>query len=249
MFDSHFYFANLRNLTVAFGNLFNEIEIQRRNDTDVLKKFTVPLAYAPREDYLVKLKEDLTKSEGPSFAITLPRMSFEMMSLSYDSTRKINTLRYEKREEDISDNYLRQFSPVPYIVNFDLNLYSEYIDDALQVLEQILPYFSPNVNLIIEDIALMDINKSVSVKLNSVDTPIESAVDIGDGRTIIWTLSFSCDAWLYPPIKSKPIIKRVIENVYANNDDIIDQIITTEVEPIDAKYDDDWTIKRTIEER
>lgn len=248
MFGTYFYFANLRNLTAVFGDLFNDVNIQRRDIEDnLIKTFQVPLSYAPRNDYFVRLQEEADRAEGPAFQITLPRMSYEMVGMTYDTTRKLNTLRYQKKEDsDNLSHYYKQFTPVPWTINYDLHIYSQYIDDALQVLEQIVPYFSPTVSVTVKDVELMDKHKDIKINLDSVGTPIESEGPIGEGRTIIWTLSFSAAAWLYPPIKSVPIIKKVIENIQANSDEVPDQIITTEVDPLTANYLDPWTIKKTI---
>lgn len=247
----HFYFGSLRKLTAAFGNMFNEIQIQRLAEDDTPGKiFTVPLAYAPRRSFLVKLREDMARS-GPNIATTLPRMSFEMIGMAYDPDRQLNPKQRQiSPSVNDPDQFLSQFTPAPITVNFDLNLYSMNIDDNLQILEQIVPYFTPSVNLKLNEIEELGMKKDVEITLDGISTDVQYEGVIGDDREVIWTLSFTAASYVWPPITNSAIIKRVIATLYNDhlNPPPADAVITVEVDPFDADETDPWTVKTTVVE-
>ena len=247
MHGTYFYFASLRKLTAAFGNMFNEIQIQRSNG----KVFTVPLAYAPRRGFLLRLREDAARNEGPNIAITLPRMSFEMTGLSYDADRQLNPLQKQIGESASNvGQMITQFTPAPYIVNFDLHLYSLNIDDNLQIMEQIVPYFTPSVNLTLNEIEELGMKKDVEITLDDVSTDVTHEGILGDDREVFWTLSFSAASYIWPPTSDTGLIKKVISTFYNDHLDPppVDAIVTVEVDPITANEDDVWTVKTTVDE-
>lgn len=254
MYGNYFYFASLRKLTAAFGSMFNNIQIQRmKNSTEVDKIFKVPIAYAPRRNYLVKLNEELARSAetNVNVGITLPRMSFEMNGMEYDADRQLNPLHKQRGDSATSTDVMTsQFSPAPFNVGFSLSIYAMNIDDVLQVVEQIVPYFTPSVHITLNEITALNMKKDVEVLLNGVDTTVEYDGLIGDDRTIVWTLDFTCGAHVWPPTNDDVIIKKVITSIYDANPEEprLDVIITEEVNPPEAGKDDDWTIFETIEE-
>jgi hypothetical protein len=254
MYGNYFYFASLRKLTAAFGNMFNEIQITRKNADDTTNKiFKVPLAFGPRRNYLVKLRESIARAEGTgaNIGITLPRMSFEMNGMTYDPERQLNPL-HKQRGNTIADpnKMISQFSPAPYNVGFSLSIYAMNIDDVLQVVEQIVPYFTPSVHITLNEIPVLGMKKDVEILLDGVQTQIDYDGLIGDDRTIVWTLDFTCGAHLWPPTTDDVIIKKVITSIYDENPETprLDTIITEEVTPATAGKDDPWTITETIEE-
>jgi hypothetical protein len=232
--------------------MFNELQIQRLNDDDTVNKIiNVPLAYGPRRGFLVKLREDIKRADGPNIAITLPRMSFEMTGLSYDSDRQTNPLgKHAKAHTTDSDLMKTQFAPVPFAVQFDLSIYSQNIDDSLQIVEQILPYFAPSVNITLNEIAELGMKKDIEVTMDAPNLSIDDEGIIGDGRTTIWSLPFTCNGYIWPPITDSGVIKTVIANLY--NDTAtppnLDAIITLYVDPLTAKITDDWVATEVIVE-
>jgi hypothetical protein len=252
MHGTYFYFASLRKLTAAFGNMFNELQIQRLNEDDTVNKIiNVPLAYGPRRGFLVKLREDIARSEGPNIAITLPRMSFEMVSLAYDADRQTNPLGKQSKAHTTDSDLMRmQFAPVPLQVQFDLSIYSQNIDDSLQIMEQILPYFAPSVNLTLNEIAELGMKKDVQVTMDAPSLNVDDEGIIGDGRTIIWSLPFTCTAYCWPPISDQGVIKTTISNLYndTSSPENLDAIITVYVDPITAKISDAWVATEEIVE-
>ena len=146
MLGQQFYHETIRNIVVAFGTLFNDIQLVRKdNSGTITQTMKVPLAYGPREKFLVRLREDadLTKQ----VAITLPRIGFEIKNLSYDASRKMSRVQRFKKVKGANTKQLdTQYMPVPYNLEFQLYILAKQSDDALQIVEQILPYFQPDMH-------------------------------------------------------------------------------------------------------
>ena len=168
MLGQQFYHETIRKIVVAFGTMFNNIQLVRKdNDGNIVQAMKVPLAYGPRQKFLVRLREDpdLTKQ----VAITLPRIGFEIQNLSYDPTRKLNRVQKFKKTKSSKSNALDvQYMPVPYNLEFELYILSKNSDDALQIVEQILPYFQPDYTLTVNDMADMGIKRDVPIVLNGI---------------------------------------------------------------------------------
>ena len=149
MLGTQFYHETIRKVIIAFGTLFNDISLVRKdNNGTITQTMKVPLAYGPREKFLVRLREDadLTKQ----VAITLPRIGFEIQNLSYDSVRKLSRVQKFKKVKGTETKQLdTQYMPVPYNLDIELYVMAKQSDDALQVVEQILPYFQPDYTLTI----------------------------------------------------------------------------------------------------
>ena len=147
MLGQQFYHETIRKVVVAFGTMFNNIQLVRKdNSGNIIQTMKVPLAYGPRDKYLTRLDDDadLTKS----VAVTLPRIGFEINNLTYDPTRKLNRVqKFKKVKGDKNDQLDTQYMPVPYNLEFTLYIMAKQSEDALQVVEQILPYFQPVILL------------------------------------------------------------------------------------------------------
>ena len=163
MLGQQFYHETIRKVIIAFGTLFNDIQLVRKdNDGNIIQTMKVPLAYGPREKFLVRLREDadLTKQ----VAITLPRIGFEIQNLSYDSVRKLSRVQKFKKVKGSNTKQLdTQYMPVPYNLDIELYVMAKQSDDALQVVEQILPYFQPDYTLTINDMSDIVIKKYVPI--------------------------------------------------------------------------------------
>ena len=168
MLGQQFYHETIRKVIVSFGTMFNDIQLVRKDNSGVItQSMKVPLAYGPREKFLVRLREDadLTKQ----VAITLPRIGFEIKNLSYDSGRKLNRVQQFKKVKGSETKQLdAQYMPVPYNLELELYVMAKQSDDALQIVEQILPYFQPDYTLTINDMADMGIKRDVPIVLNSI---------------------------------------------------------------------------------
>ena len=250
MLGTYYYHEIIRRTIVAFGTLFNNIHIQHKdNDGNVVDDIKVPLAYAPMQKFLAKIQQQADLSKP--VAITLPRMSFEMTSLSYDPTRKTTATKTFKAVTGSGD--IRQvYHPVPYNIGFQLALYCKLNEDALQVTEQILPYFQPSFNLTVDLVSSIGEKKDIPVVLNSVNMQDDYEGDFSSRRSLIYTFDFTAKTYLFGPIadSSEGLIRKVQVDYYTNTDQTIakrEQRYTAVPDPIDADPGDDFGFSETIE--
>ena len=222
MFGQHFYHKSIRNTVIAFGTIFNNINIRRLDSSgNPLQKIRVPLSYAPKEKFIARLDQNanLTGSES-SVAITLPRMSFDVNSYSYDPSRKLNKnqkVSVAKNATGDEKKLYTQHSPVPYDVGFELNVFTATSDDGLQIIEQILPYFQPDYTVtMIIDKDFMDTKRDIPFVLESVDYEDSYTGALTERRRIIYTLKFTAKIYLYGPIGSSAIIRKSSVDLYDN---------------------------------
>jgi hypothetical protein len=160
----------IRKLVVGFGNLFDSITLYRfKPDLTESERFIVPIAYASKERYVMRLEEDLNLDK--KVQLTLPRMSFEMAGLSYDSSRKQNT-NIKNFAGTPPSGVLSQYNPVPYNFDFNLYIYVRNIEDGTQIIEHILPFFTPDYTIKLNLIPEMGIVKEVPIILNSTSHEI-----------------------------------------------------------------------------
>ena len=205
------YHRVIRKLVIGFGNLFNEITLVRYNpDNSEAERFLIPIAYASKEKYVMRLEEDLTLDK--KVQLTLPRFSFEMMGLRYDSARKHNT--NIKNFAYGPSGVIGQYNPVPYDFDFNLYLYVRNIEDATQVLEHIIPYFTPDYTIKMNLIPEMGIVKEVPIILNTAthDIQYEGNRD-SDPRLIIWTLNFTVKGFIFGKTSNPKTITHSITNI------------------------------------
>jgi hypothetical protein len=185
----------IRKLVVGFGNLFNDITLVRYNgDNSEAERFVVPIAYAAKEIYVQRLESDPYLDKKVS--ITLPRMSFEMNGLQYDATRKQNT--NIKNAASTGSGVKSQYNPVPYNFDFSLYLYVRNIEDGTQIIEHILPYFTPDYTIKLNLVPEMGIIKEVPVILNDTQYEVIYEGDrFSETRMIVWTLNFTVKGFVY----------------------------------------------------
>lgn len=213
MFGTHFYHQLTRKMVVIFGNLFNNIELVKTNSTNSteIERIKVPIKYGQKEKYVVRLEEDPTLNRETQ--ITLPVMSFEITSISYDESRKLNTLHKSARA-NTSTAYATQYMGVPYNIGFDLNIYARNIEDANQIVEQILPYFTPSYTVTVSVIPELSFTKDIPIVLNSVNSTVQHEGNYDTVRYVNWTLSFTMKTHYFGPVQSSKIIRKVITNIY-----------------------------------
>ena len=208
------YHKVIRKFVVGFGNLFDDITLTRYNpDGSEQQNQKVPLAYASKERYVMRLQND--PGLDKKVQITLPRMSFEMNGMTYDSSRKQNTNIKNYAKSNNADTVLSQYNPVPYDFDFSLYLYVRNIEDGTQIIEHILPFFTPDYTIRLNLIPEMGIVKEVPVLLKSTNYEINYEGDRDhETRTIIWTLNFTVKGFVFGAVSEPKIIKTTFTNVF-----------------------------------
>ena len=248
MLGQQFYHETTRKVVVAFGTLFNGITLVRKDNSGTIQQsMKVPLAYGPRQKYLVRLADDPDLSK--STAVTLPRIGFEIAGISYDPARKLQRVQKFKKVKGAKASQLdTQFMPVPYNIDFELYILSKQSDDALQIVEQILPYFQPDYTVTINDNTDMGIKRDVPVVLNSIAYEDDYQGDFASRRAIIYTLSFTAKFYLYGPVTSSKVIKTVQVDQYTDMPDQSpkrEQRYSVTPNPTTADADDDFGFSET----
>ena len=209
MLGTYSYHEIFRKTVVAFGTMFNNIELRRANE--VMK---VPLAYGPKQKFLARL-DQMPDPTNKRVQITLPRISFEMNGITYDSSRKVSPTQKIKIASTTTKNK-NAFMPVPYNVGFELAIIAKNQEDGLQIIEQILPYFQPHYNLSIKLLTTVNEVKDVPVTLNSVDYEDDYEGEFTQRRAIIWTLQFTAKTYLYGPVTDSKVIRKAITDYYTD---------------------------------
>jgi len=245
MLGQQFYHETMRKIVVSFGTLFNNIQIVRKNSAGaIVQSMKVPLAYGPQQKFLARLNSD--PALASKVAVTLPRLGFEMNGITYDPSRKLNRVqkfRKVKKSADNADKLDTQFMPVPYNIAFTLYAMAKNSDDALQIVEQILPYFQPDYTLTINDMADMGIKRDVPIILNDVSYEDNYQGDFTERRAIIYTMTFTAKFYLYGPVTSSSVIKTVQVDQYTDMPDQSpkrEQRYTVTPSPASADADDDF---------
>jgi hypothetical protein len=216
------YNRSIRQLTIAFGSLFNNITLVRYNpDQSEQERFIVPIGYSSKERYVMRLQSDPDLDK--KVQITLPRFSYEMNNMSYDSTRKQNTSNRTYYNSNSGVN--GQYNPVPYDFDFSLYLYTRNIEDGNQIIEHITSYFTPDFTIKVDMVPLMGIVKEIPIILNSIDYEVDYEGDReNETRYVIWTLKFKVKGYIFGGIANKiGLIKTSITNLYQSvpNNDVV----------------------------
>lgn len=244
MMGGHFYHRRVRSCVALFGSMFDNINILRTNSAGkVLSQVKVPLSYAPSRSFIERL-EEMSQGEQAErrVALKLPRMSFEIVSIAYDSQRQLPKLNHFT-VSDGNDRADKYYVGVPYTLSFQLSIYARSQDDALQVVEQILPYFAPQYTLSVKPFAdLPDIKEDVPVSLTSVDFQDDFEGPVEQRRTIIYNLTFDMRVNFYGPENTAPIIREVNTNLNLIDNDgsgFVENIQITP-NPINVSPDSDY---------
>ena len=248
--NRQFYHETVRNIIVGFGTLFNDIHVVRKNNSGVVtQSMKVPLAYGPKQKWLARLDQDAGLDS--KVAITLPRMGFEIQNLTYDPARKLNRVQKFKKVKSSASNSNKldtQFMPVPYNLNIQLYAMAKNSDDALQMVEQILPYFQPDYTLTIKDMPEMGVARDIPIVLNSINYEDSYQGDYTERRAIMYTLDFTTKFYLYGPVTSSKVIKTVQVDQYTDLPDVSptrEQRYTATPNPTSADADDDFGFNET----
>ena len=217
MLGTYYYHEIIRKTIIAFGTLFNTIDIKhKKQDGSAYSTTRVPIAYGPREKFLARLeqKPDLRSR----VAITLPRLAFELTSIQYDNERKVSTMQTFKTLTSGTKKARRVYMPVPYNLGFRLNVMTEFNEDSLQIVEQILPVFQPSFNLTIDLVEAIGEKRDVPMILENVtfDDNYESGME--EKRVITHTLEFTAKTYLFGNVPSAGtgLIKKVQIDKYTD---------------------------------
>lgn len=247
MFGNHFYHNSIRRTVAVFGTLFNDINVLRRGaDGSASNIVKVPLAYGPKQKFLARLDQGINLDD-PKIALKLPRMSFELTSMTYDTNTKLQKGIRQKIPGTDPTKQSSVLGPVGYRLGIELSIIAKNQDDALQILEQIVPYFQPDYTVTV---------KEVNGNFKSDQPYVLSAINITDDyegdfttrRAIVYTLSFDTKVNFYGPTEAKGIIRQV--NVdYNNINNVTSKPIERQVASIDpttAQETDVHTVVNTI---
>lgn len=216
MLGTYHYNQIIRKCVVGFGTLFNNIEIRKYNeDGTVYQRMKVPLAYGPRQKFLARLTEQ--PDLGRPNAITLPRISFEMNGISYDPSRKQSPVQFCLTNAD-GEGIRKTYVPVPYDIDFELNILAKTQDDALQITEQILPFFQPSFNLSVELVKEANIVRDVPIVMKNIIFNDSYEGDFDTRRSLVYTLTFTMKTYIYGPTTDTGLIKKAIAKQYTTTD-------------------------------
>ncbi len=233
--NTHFYNRTIRKLVVSFGSIFNDIEVRRYKQdgsTPSKERFKVPLVYGPKEKYLTLITSDPTNTK--SIGVLVPRISFSLDGLAYDMSRKQMSTMQNFSYTD-AEGLKTQFLPIPYNFDFSVSIYVRNTEDGTQILEQILPFFTPDFTVTVNLNPEMNQKYDVPIILNSVSTAIDYEGDTSTTRLIVWDLSFTVKGFIFPPVKGgldedgegngtgingrRGVIRRANANIYLSSTD------------------------------
>jgi len=234
--DDPFYFSINRKMTAAFGTLFNEIQVPRFDANGAITELLhVPLSYAPKERVEARIIDD-PNIDRASAVPPLPRISFELVNMSFDADRKLGPLnRVSVVKDSVTKDYKQQFEGVPYNWNYNLWIYTKDIEDGNKIIEQILPYFRPEFYIKVQLIPEMNVTANIPILLNSIQMQDTYEGDFkGERRAIIWTLEFTLKGYVFGPIQEDKVIKFANVNFYAPTVvDLTTAVGNTTFKPID----------------
>lgn len=218
MISIPFYHSLFKKYVVVFGTLFNNIFIERKNADGTLEQtFKIPIAYGPREKFLARVEDN--PDAAALTAIKLPRMAFEVTDISYAPERKLQTLNKLSSKKNINgvNVYSKVFNPVPYNIGFRLDIMTKTMEDGLRIVEQILPYFTPewtvSAKLLGED---FDNVTDIPLVLNSVNIDDSYAADFTIRRVLTFSLTFTMKCYFFGPVTESKLIKIADVRLYAD---------------------------------
>jgi len=233
-----YYHQTIRKYVAVFGTLFNDINIQRKNSAGaILEQIKVPIAYEAKDKMLLRMRA--VQAEG-SVAQSIPRMGFVMNGITYDGTRKLNTLGqvYAANTAASTSTLMKQYNPVPYNFDFELAAMVDNSEDGAQIFEQIVPFFTPEFTVSVNLVPSMNVKPDISIILNGTTTEDSFEGDFTTRREIIWTFTFQLKGYIYPDVKSGSVTKSVIVNLRmpAEEADIPEYIILEDSTDFSVNY-------------
>ena len=240
--NAPFYNRTIRKIVVAFGTVFNDIYLVRYTKDGLTAKETikVPLNWGAKEKYVTRLTSDPTLTK--SIATTLPRISFDMTGMSYDSSRKLpSTMR--NFSANTANSIKSQFVSVPYNFDFSLSIYVRNTEDGTQILEQILPFFTPDFSVTVDFIPSMEPKYDMPIILNSVSNEVDYEGDMMATRMIIWNLEFTAKGHIWPPIKTGKVITSANTNLFIQPNSLLEQQVYVDFANGVGRFSDSETLR------
>ena len=240
--NAPFYNRTIRKIVVAFGTVFNDIYLVRYTKDGLTAKETikVPLNWGAKEKYVTRLTSDPTLTK--SIATTLPRISFDMTGMSYDSSRKLpSTMR--NFSANTATSIKSQFVSVPYNFDFSLSIYVRNTEDGTQILEQILPFFTPDFSVSVDFIPSMEPKYDMPIILNSVSNEVDYEGDMMATRMIIWNLEFTAKGHIWPPVKTVKVITTANTNLYIQPNSLLEQQVYVDFANGVGRFSDSETLR------
>ncbi len=224
MFGHDFYHGTLRKYIVMFGNLFNELQVERYNDAGTkIQTLNVPIAYGPKGKYIARITSDPDLNR--EISITLPRLSFELTGLSYASDRKLNSgLRLSKGVNTGGTDFAGVYSPIPYDMGFNLSIMTKYAEDGVQLVEKIVPFFTPDFTVTVKALTDLALNLDVPIELNGITNSDSYEGDFENKRVITWDMTFTVKGYLFGPVTKTKYITNAVINL---RDETTDDIVST----------------------
>lgn len=229
MFGQTWSHDTIRKYVILFGTLFDSIYINRKNNAgETVQTLKIPLNYGPKEKFLARLNSDSTLSQ--STAITLPRMAFDITTMNYAAERKPNTInRLTKTYAADNNKVSYQYAPVPYDFTFSLYIMVKNADDGTQIIEQILPYFTPEWTATVNLVSGIDGKYDIPIVLNDVSMEDTYEGNFETRRAIIYTLTFTMKGWLFGPTKTSDIIKEINVDIRIPNTNVLPIVANTAI--------------------
>lgn len=248
MLEKKFYWGTIRKAIVAFGNMFNNIHIDRIDaQGDVQQTIRIPLAYSSKQSFLARIDQVPGPAENRTISVTVPRMGFEITGIGYDPARKLPMIQQNSLRKGSEGVMSTQFVPTPYNIGISLYVYVKNMDDGLQIIEQILPYFNPDFNLTLKAMPELNITNDLPITLDSVNMNDTYEGDFLTRQSIIWTLQFTLKVNFFGPIQKSGIIKKT--DIHVRDKDTLNYYgnVKSSVDPITAMPEDNYTIVTTFE--
>ena len=239
--NSHFYNRTIRKVVVAFGTMFNDIVLKRytADGTASKESWKVPLSYGAKEKYLTRITSDPTLTK--SVQTVVPRISFDLTGMSYDSSRKqLSTL--QNFSANTNTAIRTQYVPVPYNFEFSVSIFVRNQEDGTQILEQILPFFTPDFNVTVDFISQMDQHYDMPVILDSVTPSVDYEGDGTTTRLLVWDLNFTAKGYIWPPVKEGKYIRQANTNLYIETASRTSQKVFVDYANGSGYFDDEETL-------
>ena len=255
--DSTFYHSHIRKAIIAFGTIFNDINIERKNSSGaVTQTLRVPLAYSTKQKFLTRIARVADTSTRGEVALTLPRMGFEIDGLGYDPARKVAPIQRNRAigTGDDANQQRTVFSSAPWNMNLSLYIFAKNQNDGLAIIEQILPYFNPDFNITINDLPEIGIKRDIKITLDNVGYEDEYEGEFASRLSVVWTLNFTMRLNFYSHVSNVETIKKAVVDAY--NDPTLSLIkdtnqrvrATVQVNPNTATPADTYTFLEEFDE-
>jgi len=256
--NTTFYHSHIRKAIIAFGTIFNNINIERKNSAGAIAQtLRVPLAYSTKQKFITRINRVPDSTTRGEVAMTLPRMGFEIDGIQYDPTRKTTAIQKNKAVGvgDDTNTVRTVFNSTPYNMNLSLYIFAKNQEDGLQIVEQILPYFNPDFNVTVNDLPELGIKRDIKITLDNVTYEDDYEGDFASRLAIIWTLNFKMTLNFYSNVNNVGVIKKAIADVF--NDPAMTLVrtntsnrerLTVSVNPESATPSDDYTFLETFDD-